>query len=156
MYYYPRPYTWGFNVIYNPWTGGWGFALGYSTPFVNVSIGWRSSYYRYPPYWGGGGWWGPGGYRPIYRPLPGYRPPYRPPNNVIIIRPGRPGYGQDIQDIRIVPASRASRDVLQTDAVHARQYLRSSWSHDRVKTDYRPKGKTAEARYEIAEQRLHR
>ena len=42
VYYYPRPYTWGFNVIYNPWTGGWGFALGYSTPFINVSIGWRS------------------------------------------------------------------------------------------------------------------
>ena len=135
VYYYPRPYTWGFNVIYNPWTGGWGFALGYSTPFINVSIGWRSGYYRYPPYWGGGGWWGPGGYRPIYRPLPGYRPPYRPPRNVVVIqpiyRPGRPGNrpGYPNRPGRPTPYT---RDNL---------YQRPGRA-DRVKTDYRPKGKT--------------
>lgn len=89
VYYYPRPFTWGFHVIYNPWNGGWGFALGYSTSFINVSIGWGARYYRRPPYWSGG-WWGPGGYRPIYRPLPGYRPHYRPPPNAAVIRPGRP------------------------------------------------------------------
>ena len=136
VYYYPRPYTWGFNVLYNPWTGGWGFALGYSTPFVNVSIGWRSSYYRYPPYWGGGGWWGPGGYRPIYRPRPGYRPPYRPPRNVMRIqpigRPGSPNYGN-----RPGKPGRPGRPSPYTrDNLYARP-----GRQDRVKTDYRPKGK---------------
>jgi hypothetical protein len=138
VYYYPRPYTWGFNVIYNPWTGGWGFALGYSTPFINVSIGWRSSYYRYPPYWGGGGWWGPGGYRPIYRPLPGYRPPYRPPRNVVVIqpiyRPGRPGN-------RPGYPNRPGRPGRPTPYTRDNLYARPGIS-DRVKTDYRPKGKT--------------
>ncbi len=91
VYYYPRPFTWGFSVVYNPWTGGWGYALGYSTSFINISIGWGNRYYRRPSYWNGG-WWGPGGYRPVYRPRPGYRPPhYRPPSNVRPIRPGRPG-----------------------------------------------------------------
>ena len=143
VYYYPRPYTWGFNVIYNPWTGGWGFALGYSTPFINVSIGWRSSYYRYPPYWGGGGWWGPGGYRPIYRPLPGYRPPYyRPPNNVIIIRPGRPGYRPGYPGYPNRPGQpgkpgRPRPTPYTRDNIYARPGV-----SDRVKTDYRPKGKT--------------
>ena len=143
VYYYPRPYTWGFNVIYHPWTGGWGFALGYSTPFVNVSIGWRSSYYRYPPYWGGGGWWGPGGYRPIYRPLPGYRPPYRPPNNVIIIRPGRPGYrpGYPGYPNRPGQPGKPGRPPRPTPYARDNIYARPGVS-DRVKTDYRPKGKT--------------
>ena len=143
VYYYPRPYTWGFNVIYNPWTGGWGFALGYSTPFINVSIGWRSSYYRYPPYWGGGGWWGPGGYRPIYRPLPGYRPPYRPPNNVIIIRPGRPGYrpGYPGYPNRPGQPGKPGRPGRPTPYTRDNIYARPGVS-DRVKTDYRPKGKT--------------
>lgn len=140
VYYYPRPYTWGFNVLYNPWTGGWGFALGYSTPFINVSIGWRSSYYRYPPYWGGGGWWGPGGYRPIYRPLPGYRPPYRPPNNVIIIRPGKPGYRPGYPN-RPGQPGRPGRPGKPTPYTRDNIYARPGVS-DRVKTDYRPKGKT--------------
>ena len=136
VYYYPRPYTWGFNVIYNPWSGGWGFALGYSTSFINVSIGWSNRYYHRPPYYGGG-WWGPGGYRPIYRPLPGYRPPYRPPNNVIIIqpiRPGRPGYrpgrpGQPGRPGRPTPYTR--------DNIYARP-----GTSDRVAKDYRPNRKT--------------
>ena len=94
VYYYPRPFTWGFSVIYNPYSGGWGYALGYSTSFINISIGWGNRYYRRPSYWNGG-WWGPGGYRPVYRPRPGYRPPhYRPPSNVRPIRPGRPRPGR--------------------------------------------------------------
>jgi hypothetical protein len=143
VYYYPRPYTWGFNVIYNPWSGGWGFALGYTTPFINVSIGWRSSYYRYPSYWGGGGWWGPGGYRPIYRPLPGYRPPYRPPNNVIIIRPGRPGYRPGYPNRPGNPnrPGKPGRPGRPTPYTRDNIYARPG-AADRVKTDYRPKGKT--------------
>jgi hypothetical protein len=139
VYYYPRPYTWGFNVIYNPWSGGWGFALGYSTSFINVSIGWGNAYYRRPPYYGGG-WWGPGGYRPIYRPLPGYRPPYRPPNNVIIIRPGRPGYGNrpGYPPNRPGKPNRPGRPTPYTrDNIYARP-----GTSDRVTKDYPPRGRT--------------
>jgi len=53
-YYYPRPWTWGFNVHYNPWVG-WGFSFGYSFGWFNY--GWHPR-----PYW-----WGPCGYRFGYR-----------------------------------------------------------------------------------------
>jgi hypothetical protein len=77
--YYPRPMTYGFNVVYNPWVG-FGFGFGYGSPFFYSGMRFGPSY--------GPGWWGPPGYRPFpppypggwYRPPPGYRPPY-------------PGYG---------------------------------------------------------------
>jgi len=87
-YYYPRPFTWGFHVIYNPWSGNWGFALGYSASFVNFNIGWGVRYHQSSAVLVGR-MGGRGGYRPIYRPLPGYCPHYRPPSNVPV-RPGRP------------------------------------------------------------------
>lgn len=63
--YYPRPYTWGFNVRWNPWTGwSFGFSFG-SGPFrFHVGFG------------GGYGWWGPGHYRP-YPYRGGARAAYR-------------------------------------------------------------------------------
>lgn len=124
VYYYPRPFTWGFHVIYNPYSGGWGYALGYSTSFINVSISWGNTYYRRPSYWNGG-WWGPGGYRPIYRPLPGYRPPhYRPPSNVRPIRPGRPISG---------PGGRPGRPSIQPyprDNIYAKPVNRGRVTRD--------------------------
>ena len=36
-YYYPRPYTWGFRVGYNPW-GGWSFGCGYSSGFYSWGL----------------------------------------------------------------------------------------------------------------------
>ena len=77
--YYPRPMTYGFNVVYNPWIG-FGFGYGYGSPFFYSGMRFGPAY--------GPGWWGPPGYRPFpppypggwYRPPPGYRPPY-------------PGYG---------------------------------------------------------------
>jgi uncharacterized ParB-like nuclease family protein len=59
-YYYPRPYTWGFGVRYNPWFG-WGFGVSFGYDWFNVSIGIGGG-----PYWGYGGWWGPRVYRPAY------------------------------------------------------------------------------------------
>ncbi len=55
-YWYPRPYTWGFSMYYDPWYG-WGLGSGW---------GWN---WYYPSYWGGWGyhhwgWWGPYGYDP--------------------------------------------------------------------------------------------
>jgi len=71
VYCYPYPATFGFHVSYNPWTG-WGFGVSYGTPFFSVSL-----------HFGGyGGYYGPRGYYPPYRPPYGYRPPppgYRPP-----------------------------------------------------------------------------
>lgn len=90
--YYPRPVTYGFDVVYNPWVG-FGFAFTWGTPFVMA--GWRwGPPPGYPPYWRPP-YWGPAGYRPYpppypggwYRPPPGYRPPY--PG----YRPPPPGWG---------------------------------------------------------------
>lgn len=53
-YYFPRPWSWGFNMHYNPWTG-WSFGL-------NFYGGWWGSGW----YGSGWGWWGPAVYRPAY------------------------------------------------------------------------------------------
>ena len=58
-YYYPRPYTWGFNMQYNPWTG-WGFGFNFNFGWFHFGIG---NYSPWPYY---GGWWGPAIYRPSY------------------------------------------------------------------------------------------
>ena len=59
-YYYPRAYTWGFNMHYNPWAG-WSLGFGYQYNWFHVGFG--------VSIWGGwrGGWWGPAIYRPPYR-----------------------------------------------------------------------------------------
>jgi hypothetical protein len=62
--YYPRPYTWGFHVHWNPYTG-WGFSWG-------VSYGWLHIGFGRPWY---GGWWGPRGFYGGYRH--GYHRGYR-------------------------------------------------------------------------------
>lgn len=58
-YYYPRPYTWGFNMHYSPWTG-WGFGFNFNFGWFNFGIG------NYSPWSYYGGWWGPAIYRPSY------------------------------------------------------------------------------------------
>lgn len=86
-YYYPRPWTWGFGVHYDPWTG-WsiGFSAGWWRPHGWFAYGWRGAH---------SGWWGPVGYRPVYRPVVGpmyrrgYHPVYRPaPSPRVSSRPG--------------------------------------------------------------------
>lgn len=59
-YYYPRPYTWGFNIRYNPWIG-WGFGFNYNNGWFHASVG-----FGRPWGYGYGGWWGPRVYRPSY------------------------------------------------------------------------------------------
>ncbi|WP_126972063.1 hypothetical protein [Gynurincola endophyticus] len=59
-HYYARPYTWGFNIRYNPWYG-YGFGFNYYS-------GWFYNPWR----WNNCGWWGPRMYRPSYV----YRPHY--------------------------------------------------------------------------------
>ncbi len=59
-YYYPRPYTWGFRMHYNPWMG-WSMGYGFSLGWFNYGIGLDGFW----PGWGGG-WWGPFAYRPPY------------------------------------------------------------------------------------------
>ncbi|MEI6633008.1 MAG: hypothetical protein WCP22_04220, partial [Chlamydiota bacterium] len=48
--YYPRPWTWGFDPVYNPWTNGWRYGTSWGP--------------RWPTWSGQSGWWGPMGYRP--------------------------------------------------------------------------------------------
>ena len=59
-YYYPRPWTWGFGMCYNPWAG-WSMGFGYGFGWFHFGIGIGRSY----GYWHGG-WWGPSVYRPPY------------------------------------------------------------------------------------------
>jgi len=54
-HYYPRPWSWGFNMIYNPWYG-WGFGFGYNVGWFNFGLDWDGWY---------GGWWGPDAYYPF-------------------------------------------------------------------------------------------
>ena len=43
-YYYPRPYTYGFHVGYNPWTG-WNFGMSWNVGFMHFGMGWGGGYY---------------------------------------------------------------------------------------------------------------
>ncbi len=98
-YYYPRPWTWGFGMSYNPWTG---WSLGFSTGW------WRPHGWFAYNNWGRvrEGWWGPVGYRPMYRAYAGpayregYRPVYRP------MAPNRGAGGPGIQGARFTGAAR--------------------------------------------------
>ncbi|GMU68858.1 MAG: hypothetical protein AMXMBFR37_11900 [Steroidobacteraceae bacterium] len=107
-YYYPRPWTWGFSLHYSSWYG-WSYGMSWNTGWLGLSWnwggGWGQWYQGYRPgyrgayragyahgywngYWNGvhgGGWFGPGGYRPPrFRPAydapsrPNYRPDARP------------------------------------------------------------------------------
>jgi hypothetical protein len=61
-YYYPRPWSWGFNFGYTPYFG-WGFGWGYSPGWFSIGFGFgfgRGYGYGY----GGCGWWGPSFYHP--------------------------------------------------------------------------------------------
>ncbi|MEO8591465.1 MAG: hypothetical protein ABI432_18940 [Flavobacteriales bacterium] len=57
-YWRPRPFTWGFNMFYDPWVG-WGYGLGWGYNWFYPAWG---GYGYYHPY--GCGWWGPYGYYP--------------------------------------------------------------------------------------------
>ncbi len=59
-YYYPRPWSWGFNFGYTPYYG-WGFGWGYSRGWFNFGYGYGYSHWGY-----GSGWWGPTVYHPAY------------------------------------------------------------------------------------------
>jgi hypothetical protein len=54
-HYYPRPWSWGFDMLYNPWYG-WGFGFDYNLGWFNFGLDWDGWF---------GGWWGPGDYYPF-------------------------------------------------------------------------------------------
>ena len=64
-YYYPRPWSWGFNFAYTPYYG-WGFGWGYSQSWFSLGFGYGygygTGYYGYG--YRGCGWWGPSFYHP--------------------------------------------------------------------------------------------
>lgn len=59
-YYYPRPWSWGFNFGYNPFYG-WSFGWGYNMGWFNPGFGYGFYGRGY-----GCGWWGPSFYHPAY------------------------------------------------------------------------------------------
>jgi hypothetical protein len=71
--YFARPWTWGFNVHYDPWRG-WIFGAGWGT-----SRGWFA--HRSTNIYAG--WWGPEKYHPVFYTAPravygkGYRPVFK-------------------------------------------------------------------------------
>jgi hypothetical protein len=62
-YYYPRPWSWGFNFGYTPYFG-WGFGWGYSQSWFSVGFGYGYGYGGYGYGYRGCGWWGPSFYHP--------------------------------------------------------------------------------------------
>ena len=67
MYYYPRPWTWGFDMCYNPWSG-WGFGAAFDYDWFDDGFGWDDGLGIGWGGWYGGGWWGGAtAYRPCYR-----------------------------------------------------------------------------------------
>lgn len=66
-YWYARPFTWGYNMSYNPWYG-WGFGPSWGYNWYYPSWGYHG--YHYPYSWG---WWGPYAYcPPVYPSQKGY------------------------------------------------------------------------------------
>jgi nucleotide-binding universal stress UspA family protein len=65
-YYYPRPWTWGFGMCYDPWFG-WGFGMDYDYDLFACGWGWDAGFGFV---WGGGGGI-PGIYHPAY-PVSGH------------------------------------------------------------------------------------
>ncbi len=57
-FYYARPWTWGFNMWYDP-SAGWTLGFGYGPDWFNWNVVWGGSFWF-------GGWWGPVVYRPPY------------------------------------------------------------------------------------------
>jgi hypothetical protein len=62
-YYYPRPWSWGFNFAYTPYFG-WGFGWGYSQSWFSIGFGFGYGYGYYGYGYHGCGWWGPSYYHP--------------------------------------------------------------------------------------------
>jgi hypothetical protein len=62
-YYYPRPWSWGFNFGYTPYFG-WGFGWGYSQSWFSIGFGFGYGYGGYGYGYRGCGWWGPSFYHP--------------------------------------------------------------------------------------------
>ncbi len=87
-HYFGRPWTWGFGVHYDPWTG-WSFG---------ISVGWGQphGWFAYNSSIISAGWWGPVGYRPVYRPVsgPAYRAGYHPAfRQAVPSKPAAPATG---------------------------------------------------------------
>ena len=87
--YFARPSTWGFGVRYDSWSGwSFGAAVGWGHPH-----GWFADNSRFDH----AGWWGPVGYRPVYRPAvrpayrEGYHPAYRQPPEIAPVAPAARG-----------------------------------------------------------------
>jgi hypothetical protein len=61
-FFYPRPWTWGFDMWYDPWMG-WTFGYDYDWDWFNWGFGFGLGF-GFGGWWGG--WWGPMAYRPPF------------------------------------------------------------------------------------------
>lgn len=63
-YFFPRPWTWGFNMWYDPWLC-WTLGFDYGWDWFNWDFDWGLGLGFGAGFWYGG-WWGPMGFRPPY------------------------------------------------------------------------------------------
>jgi hypothetical protein len=103
----PAPVTYGYAATYDPYAGSWGYAAPYYNPATWLTAGLAaaavgvgvaaltSPWWHGAGFYGGGGWWGPGGYNNvninnIHNNYINPRPP-RPPGPPGPRPPGPPG-----------------------------------------------------------------
>lgn len=117
-YYFPRPYTWGFNMHYTPWYG-WSVGFRYNPGWFHVGFGYRPWNHWY------GGWWGPSVYRPAYC-APRYRHygyyGYR--NNTFIVN--NHYYGNNYRNYRYNNVYRSRPAITSSDT---RRYYGSNYNN---------------------------
>jgi hypothetical protein len=122
-YYYPRPWTWGFGMCYDPWYG-WAFGMDYDCDLFDCGWGWDAGFGFV---WGGGYGRGggrgiPGIYHPAYPlPKPGHHFRYERHGGFIAIDRSRrvpQGQGQPLVNGRpaTLTAGTATRTVAGTAA----------------------------------------
>lgn len=139
-HYFPRPYTWGFNIRYNPWFG-WGFGFNYNNGWFHASTG-----FGRPWGYGYGGWWGPRVYRPAYcyAPYRGqggyysggyYGNGYRSRPNVNIVHINRTN---NIYNYRNGRGVVATRDNYRNAPTQRRDYERQRYANRDFNNNNRP------------------
>lgn len=125
-FWFPRPFTWGFPMFYDPWIG-WTFGYGWGWNWYYPSWvywGWHGP--AGPWYgWGAWGWWGPWSYCPPWRPEP--RPVYyghRP--SLGSVRPPSTATQADLYSVAPRPGVRPTTVARPVEGVLMRQAAKPS------------------------------
>jgi hypothetical protein len=152
-HYYPRPWTYGYHMHYNPYTG-WsiGFSMSVWRPYSWFTYYHSHPHYHYHYY---GGYWGPPVYRPPYHyhyhHYYGQRPaPHHPPVVSQRAAPTRNiyyGHRSGVEPTRRIPASYStSRQTVSSSrsSTHTENANPSTQQATRPSTSTRPVTKSTD------------